>query len=171
MLRALMADGFAGDPAGFSFCADAKVPMYLDGWDKYGFRFYYRPWETPAGSRWKDYNVLDEFDFAKRLGGLGFVFWAKPDETDTGPGLTNKHWWDWAARAARRRDLPIVVNTVRSTPTWLLNAYRDQVMAKMADQPLDRVPRDAYRSAQGIGKRRGDSLLHAGRGSADVPGY
>ncbi len=117
-------------------CTPAKideslVPMFLDMWDRHGFRFYYRPWETPPEVDWKAYPVLEEFDFGKRLGGLGFIFWAKPDETDRGAAMTNDVWWDWAARAAARRDLPIVVNTVRAAPTWLLNRYRDQVMAKM----------------------------------------
>ena len=110
---------------------ESLVPMWLDAWDRHGFRFYYRPWEAPKCTRWPDYPVLDEFDFAKRSGRAGFIFWAKPENIDTGPALTNRHWWDWAARAAARRDLPVVINTVRTCPTWLLNRYRDQVMRKM----------------------------------------
>ena len=109
----------------------AHVPMFLDAWDRYGFRFYYRPWELPKNVKWEDYKVLDEFDFAKASSHAGFVFWAGPDETDRGPGLTNRHWWDWAARAAARRNLPVVINTMNGQPTWLLNRYRDQGMAKM----------------------------------------
>ena len=110
----------------------AEVPMLLDAWDKYGFRFYYRPYELPnRETTWADYSVLDEFDFAKRLGRLGFVFWASPADVDTGIGLTNNVWWDWAARAAARRKLPVVINTMSAAPTWLLDRYRDQVQQKM----------------------------------------
>jgi hypothetical protein len=130
-LKLLLTEAFAGSLDGLSFESTGQVPMYLDMWDKYGFKFYYRPGETPKDTKWTDYDVLKEFEFAKILGGLGFTFWAQPENVDTGPALTNKNWWDWGARAAERRDLPIAVNSVRSTPTWLLNRYRDQVMKKM----------------------------------------
>lgn len=108
------------------------VPMYLDAWDRYGFRFYYRPWETPKrGLAWKDYPVLDEFDFAKRQSGRGFVFWAEAANVDSAVGLDGDLWWDWAARAAERRGLPVVINTMNVEPTWLLNGWRDQGMALM----------------------------------------
>jgi len=130
-LTTLLLEELKGKPDELEFRETANVPMYLDCWDKYGFRFYYRPWETPGKTKWADDNALEEFDFAKRLGDLGFVFWAKPEDTDTGPAVTNWQWWEWAARAAQRRDLPVTINTVHTAPTWLLNAYRDQVMAKM----------------------------------------
>ena len=110
----------------------AEVPMFLDAWDRHGFRFYYRPYETPdRETKWADYRVLDEFDFAKRMGNLGFVFWAEPENVDTGSGLTNEVWWDWAARAASRRNLPMVINTMSVAPTWLLDRHREQVQQKM----------------------------------------
>ncbi len=112
--------------------SDASVPMYLDEWDRYGFRFYYRPWETPGRSRpWKEYPVLDEFDFARRENRRGFVFWAEAANVDNAVGLENDTWWDWAARAAERQGLPTVINTMNVEPTWLLNGWRDQGMALM----------------------------------------
>jgi hypothetical protein len=110
----------------------AKVPMYLDAWDRYGFRFYYRPWETSGREvKWKDYPVLGEFDFAKRENGRGFVFWAETANVDNAVGLDNDNWWGWAARAAERRALPVVVNTMTVEPTWALNGRRDEGMALM----------------------------------------
>ena len=109
-----------------------QVPLFLDAWDQYGFRFYYRPWETPGRDvKWKDYPVLDEFDFAKRENGRGFVFWAETANVDNAVGLDNDCWWDWAARAAERRGLPVVINTMNVEPTWLLNGCRDERMALM----------------------------------------
>lgn len=108
-----------------------SVPMFLDAWDQYGFRFYYRPWETPKEKQWIDYPVLEEFDFAKRENRRGFVFWAETANVDTAVGLDNNLWWDWAARAATRRKLPLVINTMNTEPTWLLNGQRNEGMALM----------------------------------------
>ncbi len=110
----------------------SKVPLFLDAWDQHGFRFYYRPWETPGKEvKWKDYPVLKEFDFAARENGRGFVFWAETANVDHAVGLDNDIWWDWAARAAARRDLPVVINTMNVEPTWALNGRRDEGMALM----------------------------------------
>lgn len=124
--------GCARALAGAELAPQSRVPMYLDAWDRYGFRFYYRPWETPGRDvKWKDYPVLGEFDFAKRENGRGFVFWAEAANVDGAVGLNNDNWWDWAARAAARRDLPVVVNTMNVDPTWLLNGTRGEGMALM----------------------------------------
>jgi hypothetical protein len=118
--------------AGAELTPQGKVPMYLNAWDQHGFRFYYRPWETPGKEiKWADYAVLGEFDFAKRENGRGFVFWAETANVDHAVGLDNDLWWDWAARAAARRDLPVVINTMNVEPTWLLNGSRDEGMALM----------------------------------------
>jgi hypothetical protein len=115
-----------------SFASEASVPMFLDGWDQYAFRFYYRPGALPKdkGKR-KDYNPLTEFDYAKKMGDLGFVFWANENQLDFAGGLTHNLLWDWAARAAERRHLPMVINTSTGAASWLLNQYRDQTMMKM----------------------------------------
>ncbi len=116
---------------GAELVPQGKVPMYLDAWDQHGFRFYYRPWETPDNGSWKDYPVLGEFDFAKKENGRGFVYWAETANVDSAVGLDNDLWWDWAARAAARRALPVVINTMNVEPTWLLNGHRDEVMSLM----------------------------------------
>jgi len=117
--------------SGAELLPQARVPMFLDAWDQHGFRFYYRPWETPKGQKWSGYPVLEEFDFAKRENGRGFVFWAETANVDSAVGLDNDLWWDWAARAAARQKLPVVVNTMNVEPTWLLNGRRDEGMALM----------------------------------------
>jgi hypothetical protein len=110
----------------------SAVPLFLDAWDRYGFRFYYRPWETPGRDvKWKDYPVLGEFDFARRESGRGFVLWAEAANVDSAVGLDNDVWWDWAARAAARRELPLVINTMNVEPTWLLNGTRGEGMSLM----------------------------------------
>ena len=105
------------------------VPMYLDAWDKYGFRFYYRPWEKPKGV--SDYDPTVEFDFADKLGALGFVFWVKNEAMDFTYGLTNRRYWDWSERLATRRKLPIILNTANTNPPWMSNFYREETAMKM----------------------------------------
>jgi Icc-related predicted phosphoesterase len=105
------------------------VPMYLDAWDQHGFRFYYRPWEKPKGAG--VYDPSGEFEFAKKLGGLGFVFWAKGEGMDFTYGQSNTRWWDWAERLASRRNLPMVINTANSDLPWLANYFREQTAMKM----------------------------------------
>lgn len=106
-----------------------EVPMYLNSWDKYGFRFYYRPWERPRGV--KVYDPTVEFEFADKLGALGFVFWAKNESMDFTYGMTNRRWWNWAERMATRRKLPVVLNTANSDVPWLTNYYREETAMKM----------------------------------------
>lgn len=118
--------------SGAAFVASSQVPFFLDEWDRFGFRFYYRPWETPGKHvKWSEYPVMSEFDFAQRENRRGFVFWAEAANVDQAVGLDNDLWWDWAARAATRGGLPIVINTMNVEPTWLLNGRRDQGMSLM----------------------------------------
>ncbi len=122
---------------GAEFVPRGTVPMYLDSWDKFGFRFYYRPGETPPPKpgekrvEWKAYNVLGEFDFAKKNNNCGFVFWQNEDQCDFAEGMRNNKDWEYGARACANRGLPVVVNSSAASPTWLVNRFRDQTQWKM----------------------------------------
>lgn len=112
------------------------VPMYLDAWDRHGFRFYYWPFHMPdpkpgeARVHWKDYDVLGEFEFAQRCDASGLVLWMSEDRTDFAEGLNNRVLWDWAARAAARRRLPVVVNSNIASGVPLLNRYRNETQRR-----------------------------------------
>jgi len=100
----------------------SRVPMYLNSWDQYGFRFYYRPWELPGRDvKWSGYPVLNEFDFAQRENSRGFVFWSETANIDNAVDLDNDRWWEWAERAAARRGLPVVINTMNVVVIVLMN--------------------------------------------------
>ncbi|MFA6291484.1 MAG: hypothetical protein WC637_06860, partial [Victivallales bacterium] len=122
---------------GAEFVPSGTVPMFLDSWDKYGFRFYYRPGEVPppkAGEKkveWKNYNVLGEFDFAKKNNSCGFVFWQNEDQCDFAEGMRNNKDWEYAAKACANRSLPVIVNSSAASPTWQVNRFRDQTQWKM----------------------------------------
>ena len=109
-----------------------RVPMYLDSWDRHGFRFYYWPFQTPKGTEWRDYDLAGEFDFAKRCNESGLVIWSGDERCDFADGLTNEPFWNWAARAASRRNLPVVVNTqLTDNGAWLLNRFRAETQQRM----------------------------------------
>lgn len=61
--------------AGAELAPRSKVPMFLDAWDKHGFRFYYWPFQQPKGVEWRNYDMLAEFDWAKRCNESGLVIW------------------------------------------------------------------------------------------------
>jgi hypothetical protein len=109
---------------------EVSVPMWLDRWDKFNFRHYYRAWETPANHTGK-YDYINEFDYAKAQDRAGFVFWNDALSNDTAEGMMNYGWWDWANEEARKRELPVGINLSGATTSWMLNRYRDQVGMKM----------------------------------------
>jgi len=113
------------------FKPEVEVPMYLDRWDKYGFRFYMSVWQTPKGQR--DYDLTQEYDYAAKEDHSGMQFWADTCKVNTAEGLTNDVFWIWGAQAARERGVPLGINTNAGfeAPVWLLNRYRDQAAQKM----------------------------------------
>jgi hypothetical protein len=112
----------------------AAVPMYLDRWDRYGFRFYYWPWQCPKGPDGKDllsYDPLPEFDFLRRTQS-GLVLWEKPHPVDGAEGVLDYPWSDWAIRLCQAARLAVGINVeVGNRPTWLLNRCREQEMGRM----------------------------------------
>jgi len=112
---------------------EVEVPMWLDRWDRFGFRFYYRPWEAQPGVRQQEYDFSKEFEFAEANDRSGFLFWAGGEEIDTAEGLTNEAWWNWALKDTTSKKLPVAVNIMTGGvgKGWFFNRYRDQTMAKM----------------------------------------
>lgn len=114
--------------------AQVKVPMYLDRWDKFNFRHYYRVWETPKESDNANYDYLKEFDWAQAQDHAGILLATDPMSTDTAEGMMNTNWWEWTAKEAQKHNLPVELHIgcgAGSDPIWLLNEYRDQTQLKM----------------------------------------
>ncbi len=65
-----------------SSTAEIAVPMYLDRWDKYGFRFYYAPLAKPRDAQGHDipgnYDPRQDFEFADKSDKSGLVVWNSP---------------------------------------------------------------------------------------------
>lgn len=135
-LRAILESRNGVDFRAASTRPAVEVPMYLDRWDQFGFRFYYRPWDLPKGKSAATYKFLDEFQYAQDQGRLGFVLWARPNVHDSGEGLGLDPLWDWAVWAAEEKHLPIGINITGGTGYGVMrqmaqNRYRDQTMMKM----------------------------------------
>jgi hypothetical protein len=108
--------------------AEVPVPMYLNRWDKFGFRFYYSPWTDPPDSIAKGYDVDQEFQWAKKEDRSGLVFWDDMHTFDTAEGMSNEAWWDWGEGAAKKYGLPTAINDTM----WAdIEHYRDQQQQKM----------------------------------------
>lgn len=106
----------------------AKVPMYLDRWDRYGMRFYYSTFTTPKGMNKlsSPYDPMDDFNFAHDEGGCGLVFWQNPFPTEPAEGIQKTPMWDWALGQGQKMGLPIGINTYNGTPCSLFNRYREE---------------------------------------------
>jgi hypothetical protein len=83
---------------------EVSVPMYLDRWDKYGFRFYYGPFVKPRGADRREvatYDPRQDFAFAKESGDVGLVVWCTPYGEPIPPyrpRLSHDLTDDWAYR-------------------------------------------------------------------------
>lgn len=92
---------------------EVNVPMFLDRWDKHGFRFYYGPFVKPRGADNRDvatYDPRQDFDFAKQSGDVGLVVWTPPYGGPSADGIIGFNSRDWVFKAARQLRLPMGVN-------------------------------------------------------------
>jgi hypothetical protein len=111
-----------------AFKSDAAVPMYLDRFDKFGFRYYYGPFVVPEGTKnVADYDPTQDFEFAQKTK-AGIQVWHTPLAVDNAEDITNLPWIEWAVRAAQKRNLPIGINDGLEHPTWAYNRYPEQMI-------------------------------------------
>ena len=113
---------------------EVHVPMYLDRWDKYGFRFYYEPFTGPVDAKGHgvaNYDQTQDFDFAEKSGHAGLIMWESANGQDTAEGVMDTPTWSWVLDEAKKRSLPIGVNFGMATSCWLFNRDRDQQLQGM----------------------------------------
>ena len=131
---ALLAECVSKYGAQFVSKAEIEVPMWLDRWDKFGFRFcYYRAGKTPKGKTQADYDILQEFDFAEKSDRSGLVCISKGDDMQTAEGFSNFPAWDWALEATAAKKLPFGVNLqgYDDSSAWLAARYPEQMEQKV----------------------------------------
>ena len=127
----LLMECVAENGVNYGSTADVEVPMWLDRWDKYGFRFYYcYPGSIPAGKTVENYDTFSEFEFAEKSDHSGIVVFTSQNKVDTAEGSNNEQYWDWVEDAANQKKLPFALNLGKGAGSWLFNRYRDQTTMK-----------------------------------------
>ena len=138
-LKKLLERAFTGSGKSAISTAETTVPMWLDRFDKYGFRFYYAPFTRPAPNEMpKDekpatYDFTRDFDFARQTG-AGLVMWSTLSHQAWSEGVTNANWWGWVENWARPYGLPVGVNLSAynyDISNWVANRYRSELAQPM----------------------------------------
>jgi hypothetical protein len=113
-LQSLIADNIPTGTKIDATEAEIPVPMYLDRWDKYGFRFYYGPLVKPRDAQHRDlagnYDPRQDLDFADKTGKSGLVVWNSPFNAPTADGITDLTSREWVYRGAKSLGLPLGIN-------------------------------------------------------------
>ena len=115
------------------FKSRARIPLYLDRWDRNGLLFYIGPETRPEGIGEQDqkYDYADCLKFAQEHAPTGYVYWANPIADDHSEGLTNEQSWGWLQKETRKRGIPTHINLQIQLPVlWLANRFREQTMLK-----------------------------------------
>jgi hypothetical protein len=113
--------------------SETKVPMWLDRFDQYGFRFYYWTGQVAPGQKEEDYDFKGDFTYA-RDHGVGMVFWDNISKIMGADGQTDQTHWGWAEGLAKQNNLPVAINLSAgnfSLPTWIGNRFREDLMQPM----------------------------------------
>jgi hypothetical protein len=138
-LQKLLDGAFTGSAAGAASSAQVTVPMWLDRFDRHGFRFYYAPFTLPPPERMADgakpasYDFTKDFTFAKE-NGAGLVLWSTQSMQSSSEGVTNANWWGWVERWAEPLGLPLGINLSAynyDLPNWVANRFRSQLAQPM----------------------------------------
>lgn len=123
-LAALIAANF---PAGGKIDAseaEIPVPMYVDRWDKYGFRFYYGPFTREHNN--EPYDPRQDFTFANQTKS-GLILWNGPFHAPTAEDIMNTPRVDWVYRGALKLQLPLGINIgITDDNLALINRYAGQ---------------------------------------------
>jgi hypothetical protein len=118
---------------GWSSSAAAKVPMWLDRFDRHSFNFYYKP----GLLRWDEnqrtivsYDPQQDFDFAAASHHAGITMWANAQYGHSAEWLTNDPSWEWAVRSAVKSELPVGMNLnlTSNTHFWVYNRWPESMM-------------------------------------------
>lgn len=120
-----------------SSTAEMEVPMYLDRWDKHGFRFYYGPFTKPRDAQGRDmpgnYDPRQDFEFADKSDKSGLVVWNSPFSAPGADGIFDLISREWVHKAAQARQLPLGINIgITDGNIVLTNRYPNGV-APLAD--------------------------------------
>jgi len=151
-VKALARECVTGERTSFKYSPEISVPMWLDRWDRFGFRFYYSyPGSTPPGQTAKTYDFSKEFEYAEKMQRAGLLFWVNAAPMDGAEDQIHSSIFDWALDEAERRHLPVGMQLgLPNAETWLSNRMREETAQKMPDFVGDRYsPASDFDGGQG----------------------
>jgi len=135
-LAKLIANGVKDDASKWTSVAEGTVPMYLDRFDKYGFRFYYAPGnlpQKPGGGDDTSYDVREDFNWMQAVHG-GVTLWTNGLEGITPEWLSVQPRWNWTVGMAKQKGLPFGVNLgIDGAAYWYFNRNPDALMHFVPD--------------------------------------
>jgi hypothetical protein len=135
-LAKLITAGVKGAAAKWTSVAEGAVPMYLDRFDKYGFRFYYAPGnlpQKPGGGDDDSYDVRQDFSWMKSVHG-GVTLWTNGQEGITPEWLSVQPRWNWVVGEAKQNGLPFGVNLgIDGACDWFFNRNPESQMHFVPD--------------------------------------
>jgi hypothetical protein len=131
-LAKLITAGVKGDASKWTSVAEGTVPMYLDRFDKYGFRFYYAPGNLPpkpdGSGDDTSYDVRQDFNWMQSVHG-GVTLWTNGLEGITPEWLSVQPRWNWTVDMAKQKGLPFGVNLgIDGAAYWYFNRNPDALM-------------------------------------------
>jgi hypothetical protein len=130
-LSKLLTAGVQGTAAQWTSVPEGKVPMRLDRFDKYGFRFYYAPGNFPrkaTGGSDDSYDVRQDFDWMQSVH-AGLLVWTNGAHGITSDWLMVDPKWNFALAEAQQKGLPFGVNLgLDGSAYWYFNRNPDALM-------------------------------------------
>ena len=106
-----LAAALKGSWAGVTSTAEVPVPMWLDRFDKHGFRFYYAPFTFPRPEQMPQGVPVDRYDFTKdfefaRDHKTGLVMWSVLSKEGAAEGIKNDSWLAWGQQLGQGLEAP-----------------------------------------------------------------
>jgi hypothetical protein len=130
-LSAIIAKGMPNFNGTWTSEAEGQVPMYLNRFDKYGFRFYYAPGRLkplPNGQDDPSYDPGQDTDFAKATHG-GILVWTGAQWGETAEGLTRRPSWNWVLEECKKKGIAFGLNTgIEGNASWYFNRHPESMM-------------------------------------------
>jgi hypothetical protein len=125
-----------GTAAQWTSVPEGKVPMFLDRFDKYGFRWYYAPGNFPPkpdGHGDDTYDVQDDFTWMQSMH-TGLTVWTNGAWGVTPEWLSVEPRWEWALGEAKEKGLAFGVNLgLDGAAYWYFNRNPDAMMPFVPD--------------------------------------
>jgi len=121
----------AGGANALVFAPEAKVPMSLDRFDKYGFQSYYHPYQNAQAATPSNKTVPDQIkdmEFAQKENHIGLVLAHVPDPAETSEGIFTGNAAGWVLGEARKFELPLAFNLDVYGTFPVLNRYPEQMI-------------------------------------------